>query len=923
MTATAQNHPLAPLPGPYNADAVLDRFLTVMGERGLSLYPEQEEAILELFAGKNVVLNTPTGSGKSLVAAAMHFRALCAGERSVYTCPIKALVNEKFLSLCRDFGPDNVGMMTGDASVNPQAKVLCCTAEILANIALHRGHESDIRAVIMDEFHYYSDRERGYAWQTPLLTMPGARFLLMSATLSTTTFFEEEMTRLTGAESVTVRGDRRPVPLEFEYSETPLAEKVQALLDGQRAPVYLVYFTQRSASEAAQDLMSLNICTREERAALGVELEKVKFNSPYGKEVKRWLRHGIGVHHAGLLPKYRVLVEQLAQRGLLKVICGTDTLGVGINVPIRTVLFTQLWKYDGQKSAILSVRDFRQISGRAGRRGYDNVGYVVIQAPEHMIANKRAEEKAAGDPKKQKKLVKERPPEGFVGWDQKTLERLRTAPPEVLTSHFDVSHGMLLQVLARDGDGCRAMRAIIAACHETAPRKSYLRKKTWQLFRSLIERKIVEFVSPWPAKRRSAAPDGAADGGERMSGGVETLLVSGMRGLEARPTGRKLCVNVELQEDFSLHQTLSLWLLDTLPLLDRASPTYAVDVLTLCESIVEDPDAILRQQVSKLKGELVAELKAAGVEYDERMEKLEQVEYPKPLREFVYETFNRFAAAHPWIEGENIRPKSIAREMFERYQSFAEHVRDYGLERMEGLLLRHLSQTWKVLSQTVPESCKTEEVLEMETYFRELIRGIDSSLLEEWEKMRNPDFVAEETGDKPARPSSYDLTRDVPAFRRQIRAAIFGFLQDVNVRDWEAAAERLAETGERRAETGKTEDGGPAAEVGKAEMAPVAAVLGESIELAKKVAVRQLEERFAPYFEARGRFRLDPAGRAAGHTHWVEENREANELTVAQVLVDPEEANDWELVFAVDLNASRAAQGVVLRLVELRPIGAY
>ncbi len=862
VTATAQNHPLAPLPGPYDADAALDRFLAVMAERGLSLYPEQEEAILELFAGKNVILNTPTGSGKSLVAAALHFKSLCAGERSVYTCPIKALVNEKFLSLCRDFGPDNVGMMTGDASVNPRAKVLCCTAEILANIALHRGHESDIRAVIMDEFHYYSDRERGYAWQVPLLTMPGARFLLMSATLSATTFFEEELARLTGIDSVTVRGDRRPVPLEFEYSETPLAEKVQALLDGNRAPVYLVHFTQRAASEAAQDLMSLNICTREERAALGAELEAFKFNSPYGKEIKRWLRHGIGVHHAGLLPKYRVLVEQLAQRGLLKVVCGTDTLGVGINVPIRTVLFTQLWKYDGQKSAILSVRDFRQISGRAGRRGYDDVGYVVIQAPEHMIANKRAEEKAAGDPKKARKLVKLRPPEGFVGWDQKTVERLRTAPAEVLTSHFDVSHGMLLQMLARDGDGCRAMRQLIRDCHETAPRRQYLGKKTWQLFRSLIERKIVEFVPPLP-------------------------------------NGRKLRVNVELQEDFSLHQTLSLWLLDTLPLLDRASPTYAVDVLTLCEAIVEDPDAILRQQVSKLKGELVAELKAAGVEYDDRMEKLEQVEYNKPLREFVYDTFNRFAAAHPWIEGENIRPKSIAREMFERYQSFGEHVRDYGLERMEGLLLRHLSQTWKVLSQTVPESYKTEEVLEMETYFRELIRGIDSSLLEEWEKLRNPDYVAEEVGDKPARPSSYDLTRDVPAFRRQIRAAIFAFLQDVLVRDWEAALDKV-ETGDGKLpETGKdgTERAG--------------------------LTARQLEDLWAPYFEARGRFRLDPAGRALGHTHWVEENRETGELTVAQVLIDPEEQNDWELKFTVLLAESRAAQSVVLRFGGLGPVGAY
>src|SRR6188768_1475006 len=383
-----------------DVDAVLERFLASTSARGVSLYPEQEEAILELFAGRNVILNTPTGSGKSLVAAAFLFRALCAGERSIYTCPIKALVNEKFLSLCRDFGPDNVGMMTGDASVNPHAPVLCCTAEILANIALTRGDRAEVGAVIMDEFHYYSDKERGYAWQVPLLTLPQSRFLLMSATLGSTTFFEEELTRVTGAPSLTVRSDRRPVPLEFEYSETPLAERVTQILETNRSPVYLVHFTQRAASEAAQSLMSLPVCTKEEKAVLATELERVKFNSPYGKDMKRWLRHGIGVHHAGLLPKYRILVEQLAQKGLLKLICGTDTLGVGINVPIRTVIFTQLWKYDGRKAAILSVRDFRQIAGRAGRKGYDDKGYVVAQAPEYMIENKRAEEKAAGDAKK-------------------------------------------------------------------------------------------------------------------------------------------------------------------------------------------------------------------------------------------------------------------------------------------------------------------------------------------------------------------------------------------------------------------------------------------------------------------------------------------------------------------------------------------
>ena len=845
--------PLAPLPGFPDADAVLDRFLEVIKERGLELYAEQEEAIIELFAGRNVILNTPTGSGKSLVAAAFHFKALCAGERSVYTCPIKALVNEKFLSLCRDFGPEHVGMMTGDASVNPQAPILCCTAEILANIALARGDRSDIRAVIMDEFHYYSDDERGYAWQVPLLTMPQSRFLLMSATLGATEFFEKDMTRLTGAPSVTVRSDRRPVPLEFEYCETPLVERLAAALEDNRAPIYLVHFTQRAASEAAQSLMSLNVCSKDEKAVLAKALEGVRFTSPYGKEVKRWLRHGIGVHHAGLLPKYRILVEQLAQKGLLKLICGTDTLGVGINVPIRTVVFTQLWKYDGKKAAILSVRDFRQVAGRAGRKGYDDKGYVVVQAPEHIIENKRAEEKAARDPSKKKKVVKRAAPEGEVSWDAKTFEKLMVAPSEPLVSRFDVSHGMLLLVLGRESDGCKAMRQIIADCHETPHKKRALRKRAWQLFRALLDRKIVEWIPP-------------------------------------EPLGRKLSVNVALQEDFSLHQALSLYLLDTVKLLDRASPDYPYDVLTLCEAIVEDPDQILRQQISRLKGDAVEQMKAEGVPYEERMEKLEMIEHPKPLREFLYDTFNAFAAAHPWIDQENVRPKSIAREMYERYMSFADYVRDYGLQRGEGLLLRHLSQVWKVLSQTVPDEAKTEEVVEMETYFRELIRGIDSSLLEEWERLRNPDYVAEVLGDKPARPGTFDITRDAAGFRRLVRTAIFGFLQDVAARDWESAVSRLA-TGQATA-SGENELMSPEA--------------------------KRIEKAFAAYFDAHGRFRLDPEGRAARHTHWDEED---GVLMVAQVLVDKDELNDWEVRFTVSLAESRAQARAVVRFEDATPIG--
>ncbi|MBT4500687.1 MAG: DUF3516 domain-containing protein, partial [Gemmatimonadetes bacterium] len=467
-------------------DALLERFLDFVESRKLTLYPAQEQAILELYTGRSVILNTPTGSGKSLVATGLHFQSLANGRRSVYTSPIKALVNEKWMALCRDFGPDNVGLSTGDATVNRHAPILCCTAEVLANIALRQGAAAEVDDVVLDEFHWYADRDRGVAWQVPLLTLPQARFLLMSATLGDTRYFEQELEERTGHTSVTVKSDERPVPLEFAYSLNPLAHTLEKLVTDGRAPAYVVHFTQREAAENAQAFTSINVCSRAEKAALADELAGFRFTSPYGKEIRRWLRHGIGVHHAGLLPKYRVLVEQLAQKGLLKIICGTDTLGVGINVPIRTVLFTRLCKFDGEKTAILSARDFHQISGRAGRKGFDERGWVVAQAPEHAIENLKQEKKAAQGRKKASR--KRAPDRNFVHWDEKTFKRLVAAAPERLTSQFQVSHGMLLNVLSRADNGCRSMRDLIRVCHEAPVRKKMHRRRTWQLFRSLVER---------------------------------------------------------------------------------------------------------------------------------------------------------------------------------------------------------------------------------------------------------------------------------------------------------------------------------------------------------------------------------------------------------------------------------------------------
>jgi len=822
-------------------DVLLGRFLEYVEGRGLQLYAAQEAAILELFEEKNVILNTPTGSGKSLVAAAVQFKALAQGQRSVYTCPIKALVNEKWMALCREFGPDNVGLSTGDASVNREAPILCCTAEILANIALREGAAAGFQEVIMDEFHYYSDRERGVAWQVPLLTLPRARFLLMSATLGETSFFEEDLTKRNGRPTVTVQSHDRPVPLEFAYAEITLAQTLERLASEGRSPVYVVHFTQLEAAQSAQDFTSINVCTREEKNAIGSALEGFKFTSPYGPEIRRWLKHGIGLHHAGLLPKYRVLVEQLTQQGLLKVICGTDTLGAGINMPIRTVLFTRLCKFDGQKTAILSARDFQQISGRAGRKGFDDRGWVVAQAPEHVIENIKLEEKA----REGKKSVKRKPPEkNFVTWDKQTFLRLIHAAPERLASRFQVSHGMLLNVLSRKGDGCRAMQRLLRDCHETPKAKKEHAKRAWQLFRSLVDRKIIEFMPQ--------TGDGAY-----------------------------LRVNVDLQDDFSMDQALSLYLLDTIPLLDPQAPDYPLVLLTLVESILEDPDLILRKQLDKLKNQKMAEMKMAGVEYEERMEELEKLEYPKPNREFIYSTFNAFADKHPWVGQENIHPKSIAREMFENFRSFSDYIRDYELQRAEGVLLRHLNSVFKTLAQTVPDAAKNPQVREMELYLSTMIRQVDSSLLDEWEKMRDPNYRRAETKEvRPPGAEEADITRDTTAFMAAIRNRIFSFLRGLVNQDFEQALTHLSSP--------QDADGQP-------------------------WTAERLAQALEGYYAEHERICLDPNARNARHTYVVPAE-DKRTWRVQQMLVDPAGHNDWVAEFEVNLAQSKTANEPFLHL---------
>ncbi len=814
--------------GGVTAESLLEGFLAYLLEAGIDPYPAQEEAFLEIFDRRHVILKTPTGSGKSLVATAMEWMAIAENRRCFYTAPIKALVSEKFFELCRLFGADQVGMMTGDASVNPGAKVICCTAEILANLALREGERADVDYVVMDEFHYYSDRERGVAWQIPLLALPQVRFLLMSATLGDTDWLVQSLERLTGEQVAVVRSTTRPVPLEFEYRELPLQNTLGRLLEEDRVPVYVVHFTQRAAAEKAQDLMSIDFLSKEQKQAIKHELRGFRFDTPFGRELKRWVHHGIGVHHAGMLPKYRLVVEKLAQAGQLKIICGTDTLGVGVNVPIRSVLFTQLCKYDGEKTRILTVRDFQQIAGRAGRKGYDDRGWVVCQAPEHVIENNMLLGKAGDDPKKKHKIKFKKPPEkGYAHWDQATFEKLRDGEPERLVSRFEVSHGMILNLLSRGSRGCRDLRALVRDSHEGRAAKFRHGRTAIAMLRSLLDAGVLD----------------------RDSAG--------------------LFVNEDLQSDFSLNQALSLFAVEAVLSLDREAPDYALDALTVVESILEDPGPVLAQQIEVAKTRALAAMKAEGLEYEERMAELEKVDRPKPKAAYLYGAFDAFASKHPWVRREGLRPKSVAREMYEEGASFLEYVKEYGLARSEGVLLRYLSDAYKALVQNVPEGAKTPEVYDLSEWLGAVVRQVDSSLIDEWEKLRDPAasvaaprMPAEDVFESP------DVTRDEKGFTVLVRNAVWRVVQALARGDHA----RVVELVEPRAASDAPE------------------WTAEAIEAAA-----------APLVAERGAIRTDPAARAPKHCA-IERFRDVWE--VRQTLLDPEEHADAFVFFDVPIEAS-------------------
>jgi hypothetical protein len=839
-----------PTGGSADPDGLYDAFAGWAADRDLPLYPAQSEALIELVTGANVILATPTGSGKSLVALGAQAAAVAQGRRTVYTAPIKALVSEKFFALVDVLGPERVGMVTGDGAVNASAPVVVCTAEVLANQALREGGAAGsdpYGLVVMDEFHYYADRDRGWAWQVPLLELPRAQFLLMSATLGDVSRFEADLTRRTGRPTATVAHADRPVPLHHRYSLTPVHETVDELLEAQEAPVYVVHPTQAGALERAQSLLSVTVASRGLRDRIAAEIGGFRFAAGFGAVLSKLVRHGVGVHHAGMLPKYRRLVETLAQQGLLPVICGTDTLGVGINVPIRTVLITSLTKYDGHRTRLLSAREFHQVAGRAGRAGYDTAGTVVVQAPEHDVENHRALAKAGDDPKKRRKVQRKKAPEGEVSWGEPTFDRLVAAPPEPLVSRMRVTHAVVLNVIARPGNAASAMRHLLRDSHEPRERQRALVGRAVAITRDLLTAGVVE---------RLETPD---------------------------ETGRMLRLTVDLQADFALNQPLSTFVIAALDVLDPESPTPALDVVSVVEATLDDPRAILLAQQHAARGEAVAQMKAEGIEYEERMELLEEVTWPKPLAELLEAAFEQYRVSAPWLPEDALSPKSVVRTMLEEAMTFGDLVRRYSLARSEGLVLRYLSDAYRALRRTVPEQLRTDELGDVIEWLGEVVRQTDSSLLDEWEALTDPAAIAAAAaGGAPPPPVVRGISANTRAFTVAVRNALFRRVDLFARRRWWELGELDGEASgwgyERWAAAG------------------------------------------AEYYAEHADVGTGAGARAPAMLQ-VEVQHEPRRWHVRQVLDDPAGDRDWGITAEVDLDASDDAGAAVVRVLAVERLG--
>ena len=509
-------------------------------------YPVQEEALLTYFTDEEgVLLCAPTGTGKTLVAQGALYEALRTGQVAYYTTPLIALTEQKFAEMQAaaekwGFSPEDIGLVTGHRRVNPDAKVLVVVAEILLNRLLGSGPEAfdDVCAVVMDEFHSIADRDRGIVWELTLGLLPEhVRLLLLSATVGNEQEFLLWLARSHGRRPKLVSETVRKVPLTHTWvGDRMLNELVQDMAEGEeehrRTPALVFCFNRDECWSVAEQLKGLSLLPDAIRKDLLAELDEVDLKGGVGPKLRQILVRGVGVHHAGMLPKYRRLVEDLYERKLLAVCTCTETLAAGMNLPARSVVMTELLKGPFGAKKVVDASTAHQIFGRAGRPQFDDRGYVYALAHEDDVRIHRWQEKFDQidendkDPKMlayKKKLKKKKPTrrDAVQYWNEDQYEKLVAAPATKLYSKGPLPWRLLAYLLGKSDDVDR-LRDFVGKRFMDGPRHEAAKRKLRRMLLALWDAGLVELEPSPPRERNTPQPPQEVDDAESgAAGGVE------------------------------------------------------------------------------------------------------------------------------------------------------------------------------------------------------------------------------------------------------------------------------------------------------------------------------------------------------------------------------------------------------------------
>jgi superfamily II DNA/RNA helicase len=699
-------------------------------------YPVQEEALLAWFtAEQGVLVCAPTGTGKTLIAQAALFEALYTGSVAYYTTPLIALTEQKFHEMQASavrwgFCPEDVGLVTGNRRVNPEARVLVVVAEILLNRLLHsrEGFGGDasaetfdfgkVSAVVMDEFHSFADVERGIVWELSLAMLPRhIRLLLLSATVGNAGEFLAWLERSHQRKLELVEGKERKIPLSYHWvPDQLLGEQIVEMTKGdpqaRKTPALVFCFNRDECWSVAEQLKGLPLLGSEQKGPLNAAVDRLDWKLGVGPKLQQMLRRGVGVHHAGMLPKYRRVVEDLFEKKLLAVAVCTETLAAGINLPARSVLVSSLVKGPFGKEKLIDPSTAHQIFGRAGRPQYDREGFVYALAHEDDVKILRWKEKFDQIPEntkdpgllRAKKDLKRKKPsrrEGVKYWTSSDFDRLKGAPPGKLYSKGPLPW-RLLAYLLRVSPDVDKVRSVI--------RKRLMDENRIRAGEKALERMLLTLARGGYVTLEPEPPPGLLTGEKPEGEGPESGArspESGVRGEgdgEAVPQGytaaraQALPTLDTLLVFRSIHPLYGAWLLEHLGIANRD------ERIQILESVLEVPRPILKYVRVPFPDQLPPGPLAARIDPDlihrgliaapivkapdEDEEDDFWEERPPTLAEKL---FLLFEATHPDVTDVNTQSVWCAGELLRGYDgNFNLFVKTRDLAKQEGIVFRHL-----------------------------------------------------------------------------------------------------------------------------------------------------------------------------------------------------------------------------------------